>query len=789
MKKSPLLTLLLTVALLFSLADPAAAASGKINGSVVNVRSGPGTSYAASGSLYRDAEVEILQQSNGWNQIKYGSLTGWVSSDLITPDITLKVTSEYVNLRSGPGTTYSIVGQVTRGQTLTLLDAVDNWYIVKTPTIARAYISASLVEKEGTAAPSAPAPAPTPVPATPAPTPAPTAPVAAPRVMLNGQQLSFDVPPTIESGRTLVPLRTIFEAMGAAVNWNASSSTVTATKGSSTIILPVGSRTATVNGKNVTLDVPAKIINSRTLVPLRFVSESLGAQVDWNNTERLVTITAQANSGKATTVTIKEDQVNLRSGPGTDYGKVATAQLGERMDVLGESNGWYQISRGGSRMWVAGWLVNVAWQEDGPSQPVTPAPEPQPEPEPAPTPKPEPIPEPAPNAINLARSMDQNGFCITIKGNQRLNGMSRNENGKLIYEFKDMQITGLNYFKEDLGIGSAIVRGKNDGSDASVEIELPSGLKYNITTENNGKTESIRIPNFIISFERKAFGSNGERIVLTTMAPVQYSGTLKDDRLEIKLPNLQPGRVDSSYNYASSLLKKATIEAEGTATVITLTTSDLGKYTFGQSGEGKILNILLAGKSAVKPKSGIVVLDPGHGGKDNGASGPGGLHEKDVNLDVALQAGKLLQAKGIQVVYSRTDDSYVYLEDISAIANRANADVFVSIHCNSALTSTAGGTESYTFTSVDFPELFLQQDERKRLATLLQENLIAKLQRSNRGVKEANFSVLRNTQMPAALVEMSFISNPTEEQLLASPDYRARAAQAIADAISQYLAQ
>lgn len=779
MKKSLLLTILLTVVLLFSLADPAAAAGGKINGSVVNVRSGPGSSYAVSGSLYRDTEVEILQQSNGWDQIKYGSLTGWVSSDLITPDITLKVTGEYVNLRSGPGTTYSIVGQVTRGQTLTLLDAVDNWYIVKTPTIARAYISASLVEKEGTAAPSAPAPIP--APAAPAPTPAPTAPAAAPRVMLNGQQLSFDVPPTIESGRTLVPLRTIFEAMGATVNWNAASSTVTATKGSSTITLPVGSRAATVNGKNVSLDVPAKIVNSRTLVPLRFVSESLGAQVDWNNTERLVTITAQANSGKASTVTIKEDQVNLRSGPGTNYEKVATAQLGERIDVLGESNGWYQISRGGSRMWVAGWLVNVASQEDGP--------QPQPEPEPEPTPQPEPTPEPAPNALNLARTMDANGFCITIKGNQRLNGMSRNENGKLIYEFKDMQIAGLNYFKEDLGVGSAIVRGKNDGSDASVEIELPSGLKYNITTENNGKTETIRIPNFIISFERKTFGSNGERIVLTTMAPAQYSGTLQDDRLEIKLPNLQPGRVDSSYNYAGNLLKKATIEAEGTATVITLTTSDLGKYTFGQSGEGKILNILLAGKSAVKPKSGIVVLDPGHGGKDNGASGPGGLHEKDVNLDVALQAGELLQAKGIQVVYSRSDDSFVNLEDISAIANRANADVFVSIHCNSALTSTPGGTESYTFTSINYPELFLQQDERKRLATLLQENLIAKLQRTNRGVKEENFSVLRNTQMPAALVELSFISNPTEEQLLASPDYRARAAQAIADAISQYLAQ
>jgi N-acetylmuramoyl-L-alanine amidase len=771
-------TLFLTLIMLLSLTNCAAASSAKINGSVVNVRSGPGTTYSIAGTLYKDTQVEVLQQSNGWNQIKYGSLTGWVSASLLTPDITLKVTGKYVNLRSGPGTTYSVLGQVKQGDVLTLIDVVDDWYIVKTPGLDKAYITASLVEKASSAAPSVP---PTTTPADDVLT-VPSAPASgAPRVLLNGQQLKFDVDPIIESGRTLVPLRAIFEAMGATVNWDAAAITVTATKGSTTVILPVGSRVATVNDKNITLDVPARIVGNRTLVPLRFVSESFGAQVDWNSSERLVTITAQANTSTTKSVTIIEDEVNLRSGPATSYDKLGTARSGERLAVLGESNGWYQVSRGGSTVWVAGWLVK-AEGEATPTEPVNPEPEPQPT-----EPEPEPEPEPAKNVIHLARTMDENGFCITIQGGQRLNGESRQENGKLVYEFEDMQLEGLNYFKEDLGSGSAIVRGKNKGNNAVVEIELPASLKYKTATTNNGKTETITVPNYIISVERKTFGSGGERLIITTMAPVKYSGSLKGDQLQVELPNVQLGQAKSSYTYGSSILKKANFKADGTSTLITITTSELGKYSFGQSGEGKNLNILLLGKTESKPKSGIVMLDPGHGGKDNGASGPSGLHEKDVNLSVALKAGQLLEAKGIKVEYSRTDDTYVYLEDISAKANKLNADLFVSIHSNSALNTAACGTETHTFTSIDYPELFMQQDERKRLAQLLQDNLIAKLQRINRGVKESNFAVLRNTKMPAALVEMSFISNPTEEQLLGSDDYQNRAAEAIADAIYAYL--
>lgn len=111
-----------------------------------------------------------------------------------------------------------------------------------------------------------------------------------PRVTVNQQQLDFDVVPVIKNGRTLVPLRAIFERLGAVVTWDAKSKTIKAEKDSTTVILKIGSTSALVNGKKVTLDVPAEISKGRTLVPIRFISESFGAQVSWNQQLRLVKI-------------------------------------------------------------------------------------------------------------------------------------------------------------------------------------------------------------------------------------------------------------------------------------------------------------------------------------------------------------------------------------------------------------------------------------------------------------------------------------------------------------------
>jgi len=124
--------------------------------------------------------------------------------------------------------------------------------------------------------------------------------LAAPVVILDGRPLSFDQEPTIEEGRTLVPLRAIFEAMGADVSWDQESQTATAVKGDTVVALKIGSITPTINGQVKPLEVPAKIVNGRTLAPLRFVGEAFGGIVGWEPTTQKITIET-APQAKGTT--------------------------------------------------------------------------------------------------------------------------------------------------------------------------------------------------------------------------------------------------------------------------------------------------------------------------------------------------------------------------------------------------------------------------------------------------------------------------------------------------------
>ena len=118
--------------------------------------------------------------------------------------------------------------------------------------------------------------------------------LAAPTVFLDGQKLTFDQPPIIEDGRTLVPLRAIFEAMGADVTWDAESQTATAVRGDTVVVLKLGSTTPTVNGQVQRLDVPAKVLNGRILAPLRFVGEAFGGTVDWDAATQRIAISTDA---------------------------------------------------------------------------------------------------------------------------------------------------------------------------------------------------------------------------------------------------------------------------------------------------------------------------------------------------------------------------------------------------------------------------------------------------------------------------------------------------------------
>lgn len=214
-----------------------------------------------------------------------------------------------------------------------------------------------------------------------------------------------------------------------------------------------------------------------------------------------------------------------------------------------------------------------------------------------------------------------------------------------------------------------------------------------------------------------------------------------------------------------------------------------------------------------------IVIDPGHGGKEVGAVGPDGLYEKDVTLAIARKlAGALASKTGARIVLTRDDDSLVSLDQRTAVANQYKADLFLSVHLNSSVGKVAKGSETY-FLSVEASDELARKaaetenasaavaaatpssdlklilwdlaqqsylDESSRFAQAIQEEMNAATGVANRGVKQAPFKVLVGATMPAALVEVGFISNPEEETKLKSDAYQDVMVAALTRAVQRY---
>lgn len=171
-----------------------------------------------------------------------------------------------------------------------------------------------------------------------------------------------------------------------------------------------------------------------------------------------------------------------------------------------------------------------------------------------------------------------------------------------------------------------------------------------------------------------------------------------------------------------------------------------------------------------------IVIDPGHGGSDPGAVGPNGLREKDSVLDISLKLRDILQKNGYVVEMTRTTDVYLSLPQRVAISNSSGANFFLSVH-NNSFSATSHGTETYSYQSTGFAS---------NVARKIQSDLVGAIGLTNRGFKTESFYVLKYNNVPSALVEVAFISNPYEESLLANESFRLKSAQSIAESIMSF---
>jgi N-acetylmuramoyl-L-alanine amidase len=235
-----------------------------------------------------------------------------------------------------------------------------------------------------------------------------------------------------------------------------------------------------------------------------------------------------------------------------------------------------------------------------------------------------------------------------------------------------------------------------------------------------------------------------------------------------------------------------------------------------------LLSPLVSGTgSGAEPDSfDVVVIDPGHGGKDRGALGQRGLAEKDLVLDISARLGRRLEKGGLRVVMTREDDTFVALERRTSVANDARGDLFISIHANSASSAEPRGTETY-FVSLESsdrsahevakreneafgsaaasighsdPLLALLGDmivsehvnESSEFAKMVEHEFIDVDAKRSRGVKQAPFVVLMGVQMPASLIEIGFLSNPQDERSLRSASHRDALVDAMVRAVQDF---
>ncbi|WP_411682484.1 cell wall-binding repeat-containing protein [Clostridium thailandense] len=236
--------------------------------------------------------------------------------------------------------------------------------------------------------------------------------------------------------------------------------------------------------------------------------------------------------------------------------------------------------------------------------------------------------------------------------------------------------------------------------------------------------------------------------------------------------------------------------AKTSSPVILVHNSNSSQQSIVRNNIKSVHNIDVLGGEAVLPlrivqnlinDSVIIAVDAGHGGYDSGAVGPNGTYEKNVTLQIALKLGKILEENNMNVVYTRTSDNVSWPSEVGKdlqtrcdISDNAGADYFVAIHANSAENPAARGIETYYCNG---------SEKGAKLAGTIQQELISLTGLLDRGIKTANYYVLKNTVAPSVLVEVGFISNPTEENLLSTDSFQNKLAQAIANGIIKTVRQ
>ena len=613
-----------------------------------------------------------------------------------------------------------------------------------------------------------------------------------------------DMPAVIIDGRTMLPMRQIAQELGCEVNWNEAAKQIYVMRGSDIIVFTVDSKTGYENGKKFTMDVPATIVNDRTMLPVRALADALHLNIKWNDPNRIVSIQSgdtvvkdepkAPESGQTTAGTLTGIQTPSAKdadqtftiqadGPMGRYEKTFVDDQKIVLDFYGAKSSLPgEITKTNSDI-VTG--IRTATHENNGDSFTRVV-----------------FDLSGKKKYEVTQSADKKNITISF-GKTTVDKISavHSQNKDII------TIGGTGSFGASVAMTAdpqkIIVTIPNCQSNLSDKIntdELQYVLDGKVDTSKGNTVELVLAVEDLVQY---SYREENQNLILeiypTTLKNMRYdknanvlyldkkdkidTGSVKfeDHYLDGYFDVTLPGDYESDYGYGTYDVKGTVVEnievsTKGGNTTFRFKQNRISAYEVTDEGDSYAIRV----KNPKEVYDKVLLLDAGHGGKDPGTSG-NGMQEKNLNLTIAQKIAQKLQGSGIKVYMTR--DSDVYPEN-STRAKTANdiADLMVSIHMNSG-PETANGTETLYQVHANDNGARLTS---KQLAEILQGKVVSATGNTNRGAKLwTDVLILNRTTVPAVIVEVIFITNTGDALKISNPAYQDQVAQAIADGIQE----
>lgn len=531
-------------------------------------------------------------------------------------------------------------------------------------------------------------------------------------LFLNGRLLLSEVSARIVEDTTVVPVRIIAEEIGAKVQWEGETRRVKVEQDQVRIDLQIDNAEAQVNGSAAKLPVPPMIVDGSTLLPLRFVGESLGIKVSWDGLNRSVYLfKAPQEEG---------------SPAGTDSG--GGVRPADPVDVPATGGTEAEGEEPGGEETIPGEEANPPAAS---KPPATTSPSGS-----------------GGSGTNGTQSPAPGGTGTAIPPKP---GESPPNGGT-----KPPAKPGANGKPGTDGTGVAKPSGLGEPALSWIEAD-EQGLKLYTGTEVQ--------PSYF-------YLSNPRRLVID-LPEIPLGATING------VEAVQNGEILADHPYIGKIrYAKFSSEPLVARVVVDLKEDAMGTLAEESEPGWQVLQLQKPGKPPAPPAKDkyIVVIDAGHGGKDVGATSVKKRYEKDFNLPLANKLYALLKKNPkLEPIMTRSDDTFIELEERAAMANRLGADLFLSIHGNTYKTNIRGTETYYT------------RPESLAFANIIHRYALEATGFPDRNVRQSGFKVTKETVMPAVLLEVGYLSHPAEEAEMYKSAFQNRLAASLAAAIQEYL--